>query len=90
MRNLGGSQIALGECERGKPSHSDQFGAGDPRSTVMFACLYAPRDACLQQGGEGGVNITAQRLGHVVMCTPSPRGAGTARPADLFGQLQSR
>ena len=56
----------------------------------MFTCLYAPRDACPQQGGEGGVNITAQRLGRVVMFTPWPRGTGTARPADLLGQFQSR
>jgi hypothetical protein len=53
----------------------------------MFACFYPPRDACLQQGGEGGVNIAAQRLGCVVMFTPSPPGTGTARPADLSGQL---
>jgi hypothetical protein len=55
-----------------------------------FFCFRLPHDACLQQGGEGGVNVTAQRLERSVMFTPSPPGAGTARPADLSGQLQSR
>jgi hypothetical protein len=56
----------------------------------MCLCFCPPRDACLQQGGEGGVNATAQRLERSVMFTPSPPGTGTARPADLSGQLQSR
>jgi hypothetical protein len=56
----------------------------------MFLCFCRPRDACLQQGGEGGVNVTTQRVGRSVMFTPSPPGTDTARPADLSGQLQSR
>jgi hypothetical protein len=56
----------------------------------MVTCFSSPRDARLQQGGAGGVNITAPRLGRVVMFTPSPPGTGTARPADRSGQLQSR
>jgi hypothetical protein len=54
----------------------------------FFFC--PPLGACLQQGGEGGVNITGQRLECSVMFTPSPLGTFTARPADLSGQLQSR
>jgi hypothetical protein len=55
-------------------------------------CFYfcPPLDACLQHGGEGGVNITGQRLERSVMFTPSPLATVTARPADLSGQLQSR
>jgi hypothetical protein len=56
----------------------------------MFFYFGPPRDACLQQGGEGGVNITAERVQRLVMFTPSPPGTGTAHPADLSGQLQSR
>jgi hypothetical protein len=53
--------------------------------------LFCPSlDARLQQGGDGGVNITAQRHERSVMFTPSPPGTATARPADLSGQLQSR
>ena len=66
--------------------HSDAIRAGDPRCTVMLLCFRPPLDACLQQGGEGGVDITTQRFERSVMFTPS----GTARPADLSGQLQSR
>jgi hypothetical protein len=41
----------------------------------MFFCFSPPGDACVQQGGEGGVNIP---------------GTDTAHPADLSGQLRSR
>jgi hypothetical protein len=64
--------------------------AGHPRCTAMFFCFYPPRDACLQQGGAGGVNTTTPRFGRSVMFTPLPPGTDTARPADLSGQLQSR
>ena len=64
-------------------------GAGHPRCSVMF--LFCPSlDARLQQGGDGDVNITAQRPERSVMFTPSRRGTATACPADLTGQLQSR
>jgi serine protease Do len=89
-RAKAGSRIALRECERGELGRPTQFGAGDPPCTVVFHCFCPPLDACLQQGGDGGVNITAQRLERSAMFTPSPVGAGTARPADLSGQLQSR
>jgi hypothetical protein len=56
----------------------------------MFLYFCPPRDAAFKQGGEGGVNITAQRLERSVTFTPSPPGADTARPADLSGRLQSR
>jgi hypothetical protein len=56
----------------------------------MFLCFCPPLDARLQQGGDGGVNITAQRLERSVMFTPWPPGPGTVHPADLTGQLQSR
>ena len=64
-------------------------GAGQPRCSVMF--LFCPSlDARLQQGGDGGVNITAQRPERSVMFTSSPPGTATARPADFSGQRQSR
>jgi hypothetical protein len=56
----------------------------------MFLCFCPPVDARLQQGGDGGVNITARRLERSVMFTPWPPGTGTVRPADFTGQLQSR
>jgi hypothetical protein len=56
----------------------------------MFFSFCPPRDACLQQGGDGGVNITAERVQRSLMFTPWPPGPHTARPADLSGQLQSR
>jgi hypothetical protein len=56
----------------------------------MILCFCPPLDACLQQGGEGGVNVTTQRRQRSVMFTPSPPGTDIARPADLSGQLQSR
>jgi hypothetical protein len=54
----------------------------------MFFYFCPPLDACLQHGGQCGVNITG--LQRSVMFTPSPLGTVTAGPADLSGQLQSR
>jgi hypothetical protein len=87
---VGGSQIALGESERGAIGHSDaiQGQRSAVHRHVFFFC--PPLGACLQQGGEGGVNISGQRLECSVMFTPSPLGTFNARPADLSGQLQSR
>jgi hypothetical protein len=52
----------------------------------MLLCCRPPLDACLQQGAEGGVDITARRFERSVMLSPPC----TAHPADLSGQLQSR
>jgi hypothetical protein len=85
-----GSRIALRVGERGELGHRMQFEGWRSAVRVMLFCFYPPRDACLQQGGEGGVNITAQRVERSVMLAPSPLGTDTARPADLLRQLQSR
>lgn len=66
-------------------------GIGGQRPMAQIMSLYfSPLDACLQQGGDGGVSITARRLACQVMRTPSPAGNVTARPADVFGQRYSR
>ena len=49
-----------------------------------------PFGACLQQGGDDGVDITAQRVAAAVMLTPLPFGIVTAGSADLIGQLHTR
>jgi hypothetical protein len=56
----------------------------------MFLYFCPPFDARLQQGGEGGVIITAQRRERSVMFTPLPPGTDTARPAVFWGAAQSR
>jgi hypothetical protein len=55
---------------------------------LFYSC--PPLVARLQQGGAGGVKITARRPERLMMFTPSPPGADTVRPADLIGQLHSR
>ena len=52
----------------------------------MLLYFYPPFDARLQQGGEGGVSITAQRRERSVMFTPLPPGTDAARPAVFFGR----
>jgi hypothetical protein len=65
-------------------------GAGHMRFIVMLFRSCPPLVARVQQGGAGGVNITARRPERLMMFTPSPPGADTVRPADLIGQLHSR
>jgi hypothetical protein len=56
----------------------------------MFFCFRPSGGACLERGGEGGANVTAQRVERSVMFTPSPPGTDIASPADLSGPLRSR
>lgn len=66
-----------------------RFDDAEPRCIVMIFRFSPTLGACLQQGGDGGVD-TSQRSERSVMYTPSPPGTVTARPADLSGRLHPR
>jgi hypothetical protein len=54
--------------------------AGRLRFTVMVFCFALRLSPRLQQGGAGGVNVTARRPERLLTFTPS--GADTVRPAN--------